>query len=155
MTAQVPIKTNLLNSIKTVIVNGLRNDVDGVFIDPSRGLKEELVQASKSYVNLITTAESSQEVSEERQAEFDLSIHTWVKGDTDDDARERATDLNCKINKILIPVPDSVIAYCKYLKEATSNSFDIMFYSEGLCVAISNYHVKYRHVYGDPYTLNP
>lgn len=147
--------------IKTLLLNAVKNEISAVigasalvFVDPSRGLREELVTTGKPYSNIFTDKQSSKKTSLYSEKSFDLEIHTWVKADTDDAAREAATLLDAQIQNRILPIGSSVRQYCQYFEEQVDNCSDVLYYSEGLCVVISRYSVKYRHVYGDPGRMN-
>lgn len=153
MTTAIPIKTLLLNEIKKNVVVPV-GDINLVFVDPSRGLREELV-SQKPYSNIFTDRERSKKTSLYSEKSFDLEIHTWVKADTDDKAREKAILLDAQIQMQILPGKSSVRQYCQYFEEQEDNCSDVLYYAEGLCVVISRYSVKYRHVYGNPTQQNP
>lgn len=146
-----PIKTLLLNEIKTRIV-AVIGEPERVFIDPSRGLREELTEP---YVNIFTNDESAEKKDLSSEKSFGIEIHTWVKQDTDDKAREKATLISAQIQVEILPRLSTVRQYCQYFEESRSGCFDILYYAEGLCVVISRYDVKYRHAYGNPFSMNP
>jgi hypothetical protein len=150
MTA-TPIKTLLLNSIKGVVVSVI-GEAERVFIDPSRGLREEL---SDPYANIFTNAESSSKKDLYTEKIFDMEVHTWVKEDTDDKAREKAILISAQIQQAVLPRSSATRTYCQYIEESAGNCFDVLYYAEGLCVVISRYNVKYRHAYGNPFSINP
>jgi hypothetical protein len=151
----VPIFTLLLNEVKTnaAIVIG---STARVFVNPSRGLREELANdAQKMYSNIFTDKVGSKKVNLSTEKEFDLEVHTWVKADTDDSAREKAVLLDAQIQEQILPLSSSVRRYAQYFEEQSAGCSDILYYSEGLCVVISRYHVKFRHAYGKPTQQNP
>lgn len=144
-----------MNTIK-IEVTAVIGDVNRVFVDPSRGLREELAErAAIPYANVFTDAETARKMDVWSEKTFQTEIHTWVKHDTDDKARELATDLSAQIQQALLPRKSAVRSLTTYFEETEGNCHDILFFREGLCVAISRYLVKYRHVYGNPYQLNP
>jgi len=149
-----PIFTLLLNEIKanTVIVIG---SASRVFVNPSKGLREELANDAKMYSNIFTDKVKSKKMNLYTEKEFDMEVHTWVKADTDDSAREKAVLLDAQIQEQILPLSSSVRRYAQYFEEQTDNCSDIQYYSEGLCVVISRYQVKFRHVYGKPTQQNP
>jgi hypothetical protein len=148
-----PIKTLLLDEVKKNIITVI-GDAARVFIDPSRGLREELVSQNQ-YSNVFTYRESFRKENLYSQKTFDMEIHTWVKADTDDKAREKAIILDANIQEQILPLSSSVRKYCQYFEEQNENCSDILYYSEGLCVVVSRYQVKYRHAYGKPTQQNP
>ena len=149
-----PIKTLLLDEVKINAVKVI-GDVNLVFIDPSRGLREELVANGKPYSNIFTDREGHRKQNLYSEKSFDLEIHTWVKADTDDKAREKAQLLDAEIQQQILPLTSSVRKYCQYFEPQNENCSDILYDNEGLCVVISRYSVKYRHVYGNPTQQNP
>jgi hypothetical protein len=150
-----PIFTLLLNEVKANIVLVIGNAAR-VFINPSRGLREELANdANKMYSNVFTDKMRSKKINLMTEKEFDLEVHTWVKADTDEKAREKATLLDADIQSQILPLSSSVRRYAQYFEEQTDNCSDIVYYSEGLCVVISRYNVKFRHAYGKPTQQNP
>jgi len=146
-----PIKTLILNAVKTSTITVI-GDANRVFIDPSRGLREE---TTEPYANIFTDAESSKKMDVWSEKTFQLEIHTWVKEDTDDKAREKAILLSAQIQQALLPRASAARENTVYFEEAEGSCHDVLFYQEGLCVVVSRYLVKYRHVYGNPFTLNP
>jgi len=146
-----PIKTLLLNEVKSNIVSVI-GSVNRVFVDPSRGLREQM---SDPYSNIFTGNESAHKKDLCTEKTFDLEIHTWVKQDTDDRAREVATVLDAQIQEKILPRESTVRQYCQYFEESESNCSDVLFYAEGLCVVISRYSVKYRYAYSKPAQQNP
>jgi hypothetical protein len=148
--ADTPIKILLLNKIKDIITGIV--DVNRVFVDPSRGLREEMTEP---YTNIFTNAESCIKRDLYAEKAFDIEIHTWVKEDTDDLAREEAILINATIQAAILPREAGQRAYCHYFEESGSNCSDVLYYAEGVCVAVARYDVKYRHAYGNPFKLNP
>ena len=146
-----PIKTLVLNSIKSCVVP-LIGDANRVFLDPSRGLREE---TTEPYANIFTDAESSKKLDLWSEKSFQIEVHTWVKADTDDKAREAAILLSAQIQQVLLMRDSASRQFTTYFEEAGGNCHDVLFYREGLCVAVSRYDVKYRHTYGNPFQLNP
>jgi hypothetical protein len=142
-----PIFTLLLNEVKV----NIKIIVPTVFINPSRGLREELT----NYSNIFTDKIRSKKINLYTEKEFDLEVHTWVKADSDDSAREKAVLLDAEIQSQILPITSSVRRYAQYFEEQTDNCSDILYYSEGLCVVISRYSVKFRHAYGKPTQQNP
>jgi hypothetical protein len=147
----IPIKTLLLNEVKAGIVAVIQNQYN-VFIDPSRGLREELTER---YVNIFTNNESSKKLDLYTEKTFEMETHTWVKEDTDDKAREVATETDAQIQEQILPRGSSVRRYAQYFEESEGNCSDILYYAEGVCVVISRYTIKYRHVYSRPTQQNP
>jgi len=145
-----PIKTLILNALKSDIVPLIAKPED-VFIDPSRGLREDLDE----YVNIFTDNESSHKKDLSSEKIFQVEIHSWIKRDTDDAARDAANLLSATIQSKILPRTSAARTYCVYLEEAESNCNDILYYAEGLCVVISRYEIKYRHAYGNPFQFNP
>jgi hypothetical protein len=84
-----------------------------------------------------------------------MEIHTWVKKDTDDKAREKAIEINADIQMQLLPRSSSVRQYAQYFEEQTDSCSDVFYYAEGLCVVVSRYFVKYKHAYANPTQQNP
>ena len=149
-----PIKTLLLSEIKNRVAVVI-GEPTRVFLDPARGLREEMVEARKPYANIFTDGESSEKKDLSSEKSFGIEIHTWVKDDTDDKAREKATLLSAQIQAEILPRSSTVRQYCQYFEEARSGCCDILLYDEGLCVVVSRYDVKYRHAYGNPFSMNP
>lgn len=146
-----------MTPIKTLILNALKSDIapliakpEDVFIDPSRGLREDLDE----YVNIFTYNESSQKKDLSSEKTFQVEIHSWIKRDTDDAARDAATLLSANIQSKILPRISAARAYCVYFEEAESDCHDILYYDEGFCVVISRYVLKYRHAYANPFSLN-
>lgn len=150
----LPIKTLLLNEVKANVA-AVIGDANLVFVNPSRGLKEELISNGKPYANVMTDRQGSKKTALYSEKSFDLEIHTWVKADTDEKADAQATLLDSLIQERILPRTSSVRQYCQYFEEQPENCSDILYYSEGLCVVVSRYSVKYRHVYGKPTQQNP
>lgn len=146
-----PIKTLIMNDIKTA-VSSVIGTSDRVFVDPSRGLQEAL---SDPYANIFTDAESSKKLDLYSEKSFTIEIHIWVKEDTDDKAREKAILLSAQLQQAILPRSSVTRTYCTYIEEADGTNFDVMYYEEGYCVALSQYQVRYRHTYGNPFQLNP
>ena len=148
-----PVKILLLNEIKAGIAVVI-GDAKLVFVDPSRGLREELVSTTP-YSNIFTDKEGSRKTSLYSEKSFDMEVHTWVKADTDDAAREKAQILDALIQEQILPAGSTVRRYCQYFEEQEGNCSDILYYAEGLCVAISRYSIKYKHAYAKPTQQNP
>ena len=146
-----PVKTYLLNAVRSD-VNVVINDDSHVFLDPSRNLHEELTDP---YACIFTGNESSTKEDLYSAKTFDLEIHIWVKEDTDDAAREKAIILMAKTQMQLLPRDAKARQWCQYFEEEEGNSSDIMYWDEGLCIAIARYKVKFRHAYGNPFLQNP
>lgn len=146
-----PIKTLILNTIRDNVV-AVIGDTNRVFVDPSRGMREE---TTEPYANIFTDAESSSKKDLYSEKSFGLEIHTWVKEDTDDKAREKALLLSAQIQQAILPRAATTRSYTIYFEEAQSNCCDVLYYAEGLCVVISRYDIRYRHAYGNPFSLNP
>jgi hypothetical protein len=146
-----PIKTLLLNEVKANIVTVI-GDANRVFIDPSRGLREEMTEP---YANIFTDRCRSSKKSLYTEKAFDLEVHSWVKADTDDSARERAIEIDAAIQIKILPISSSVRLYCQYFEEQEDNCSDVLYYAEGLCVVVSRYSVRFRHKFSDPTQINP
>ena len=146
-----PIKILLLNEIKSNIV-AVIGAASKVFIDPARGLREEMTEP---YSNIFTDREKFSKKNLYTEKAFDMEIHTWVKADTDDKARENAIILDAQIQMQILPTSSIVRKYCQYLEPQEDNCSDILYYSEGFCVVVSRYLVKYRHMYANPTQQNP
>ena len=144
-----PIKTLLLNGIKTSVLTV--TDLKAVYLDPSRMPHEN---EPDTYTAIFTMPETARKIDLYRESEFDFSVETWVKADTDDLARERCIDLNSQIAAALLVKGSAAREYAVYLEEADGQAMDVLYY-EGFCIAINLYHVKYRYLYGNPYQLNP
>jgi len=146
-----PVKTLLLDAIKSEVVSVI-GSANRVFIDPSRGLREEM---DEPYANIFTNAESSSKKDLYSEKVFAMEVHTWVKQDTDDSAREKAIQISAEIQQKLLPRSAAPRAICVYIEESDSDCCDVLYYAEGLCVVVSRYTVKYRHAYSDPFNINP
>jgi hypothetical protein len=144
-----PIKTLLLNGIKTSVQTV--SDLKAVYLDPSRMPHEN---EPDTYTAIFTMPETALKIDLYRESEFDFSVETWVKADSDDLARERCIDLNSQIAKALLIRDSAARVYAVSLEEANGQAMDVLFY-DGFCIAINLYHVKYRYLYGNPYQLNP
>ena len=149
MTASVAIKTLILRSFKTSVQTVA--DLKTVTMNPGRGLREE---ADKPYCNLFSMPESAKKTDLYREGDFDIEVHTWAKEDTDELLDEKLHDLIAKVQVAVLPRGSAARQYVITLEE-TGKAFDTLFYGDGLGVGISTYHVKYRHVYGNPFQLNP
>jgi len=149
--SQQPIKTLILNAVKTDIISVI-GDANRVYIDPSRGLREE---TTEPYTNIFTSSEAAHKKDLYSEKILDIEIHTWVKEDTDDKAREKAQLIDAQIQEKILPRASLARQYCWYFEQSESACSDILYYSEGLCVVVSRYTLKYRHTYNNPFQLNP
>jgi hypothetical protein len=149
----LPIKTliltEIINNVSVVVGSPHR-----VFLDPWRGLKEELVSTNPCTI-IITFPERFSKRDLYAEKEFDFETHTWIKADTDDKARELATSFDAQIQARILPRNCSIRQYCQYLETRANDCFDIAHYEEGLCVVLSGYSVRYRHLYLNPTQQNP
>jgi hypothetical protein len=150
LTTNPPLETLLLNEVK-VNVTVIIGDASNVYINPSRGFREE----KKFYSNIFTDKKRVKKVNLYSEKDFDLEIHSWVKADTDDAAREMAIKTDASIQIQILKSGSSILQYAQKFEQQSDNAEDIYFYDEGVCVAISRYHVTFRHSYGDPTQQNP
>lgn len=145
-----PIKKQILDAIKTAV-----DTVAGagtVYIDPSRGLVES---QPMPYTNIFTSGESSKKTSLFRESYFDIEIHTFVKADTDNAARDACITVLADLQKALLPIGSGNRSLCIYFEEQEGDAADILFIEEALCIAIARYRVGYRTAYGNPYSQQP
>ena len=148
--AQIPIKTQILTNIKSAIQT--IPDFVQVYLNPERGLRES---DDKPYCNIFVQPEKAPiKRSLWREGEFDVLINVWYKADTSDILDTQLQYFNAAIQAVLLPTFSPARQMTIYFEEAASD-FDSLFFGDSLGVAVSNYTVKYRHVYGNPFQLNP
>lgn len=150
MAAQVPIKTLILNSIKSDVVSVI-GSAERVFIDPARWVHEEITEP---YAILLTDAESAVKKDLSSEKTFQSEIHVWVREDTDDKAREKAILLSAQIQQALLPRTSTARTYAIVVEEAEGACHDVFWYQEAICVVVARYNIKYRHAYANPFSLN-
>lgn len=145
-----PIKTLILDSLKSCIVDVI-GSAEKVFVDPARWVHEEITDP---YALLLTDAESAVKKDLSSEKTFTAEIHVWVQEDTDDKSREKAILLSAQIQQALLPRSSASRQYALQVEEAEGASHDVLWYQERICVVVARYVIRYRHKYGDPFSLN-
>lgn len=145
-----PIKLKLMDAIETAVA--AIDGVGKVRVDPARGFRD---QDPTPYTNILTTPESSRKENLFRHSTFDMSIHIFVKKNTDDDARRACIKLLADLQMALLPRGKATRSFSISFEEDSNDAADILFIEDNFCIAVANYHVQYRTAYANPYSQNP
>lgn len=148
------IKKQLMDLIVTEL--GKITGINGrVFYSPSRGIKEEEHGDYICVFDDLHGKESCAKLDLYAEKSFNCSIHLWVQRTNDTTLNDALNDYDGLIETALLPLSSAFRTARLCHKFECTSTDKLMYDDNGLGVLVKEFDVVYRHLYGNPFQLNP
>jgi hypothetical protein len=145
-------------AIKTLLLNALKADITtisaikSVSLNPMTLPKGDDFTKNRPFACLIDMPENPIEDNRYRQATFDLVVVVYVHADLYENMTTDLDEMHALVYQKMLSPAAMHREYSVRTKEKASEK---MFFSEYEGCILDTYEITYKHVRGNPYTINP
>jgi len=143
--------------IKSLLLRGIKDACDEIYCIKSTAINpvtipREEETALRPFLCIFDEPEKPDSKNRYKQAEFVLWLECWITVDKAGEQSEALDEIHAQLQVALLNNNPLLKPYCIYIEELSE---DKMYPNETEGVLVNKYTVRYRHVAGNPYLLNP